>query len=318
MAPKQNRRSFWSKIAALLTGLSGLISTVLSSVKDLRELLPPISQYSSPLALFLVGAALLLLCLILILFLRFGKEQRPVHMVIQAFLQRHNPLPQVLSTAVLFCAIVVAGGIAVHVVGVVSKVDRLSRAHATEYVGNFPANMTAINELLNDVTSTLVVAADVPAYGSFSNPTAYEEYKQNLRKLLTTNRTVTYLIYDEATAERVTRAQFNVEWATFSASEKFSNWRKFHRKDPIPQNLDEFLNILKRINDELKSELLQLGATVKTVSSDLPVFLWVADDERAIFSFYNLKGREVTEVSFQTNDANLIQVLNELQKSYRA
>lgn len=74
-------------------------------------------------------------------------------------------------------------------------------------------------------------------------------------------------------------------------------------------------SFLKLLNQQHRAVLEDAfrGQPVKQVSVDLPVYYWVADDRRAIFSIPNISPQE-TEHAFVTNDQRLIRALLSMQE----
>ena len=55
---------------------------------------------------------------------------------------------------------------------------------STKYVGHFPGNMEEITKLVSNTKRSLVILSDVPAYGQYSNPLGFPDYKQAINELL--------------------------------------------------------------------------------------------------------------------------------------
>jgi hypothetical protein len=58
----------------------------------------------------------------------------------------------------------------------------------------------------------------------------------------------------------------------------------------VPNNYTEFLKILLDRHDEYEKELKALNVEIRHSSSDFLFYLWLQDDQEAVFSFFAEEG----------------------------
>lgn len=191
---------------------------------------------------------------------------------------------------------------------------------STKRIGEFPANMPKVLNLLKRTKKSLYVLTDVPAYGQFSSPLEYMEYKnwfiKNGGKF-----DIRIVTYSPKKRSGKIKQQFNFE------NENFSAWIK---KDSTRNKVINYLKITPGINkiDSLNEHrLFHLLETVNIEFinslrnseidyqeedvSAFPLFLWIRDEEEAVISFINFP-RNTTEVVFESVDQSLVGVLRDI------
>lgn len=194
----------------------------------------------------------------------------------------------------------------------------------TQYVNEFPRNIPAITELIEETRLGLLIVSDFCAYGHYSNPAAYAAYKETLIKQRAAGVDIEMHIYDRRRANESTAEQFDLaEPTTASAnykamrqSEVYRNYFRFHRARGIdltePETVSEFAALMAADQAACVDELRAAGIRVAAdISARLPLFIWLSDQQRAIFSVFNL-GHGAREVSLATNDRNLVVMLGEI------
>ena len=65
-----------------------------------------------------------------------------------------------------------------------AAMSEIANAISTRYIGTFPENMDAINALINSTKNSLFIVVDIPAYGNYSSPEAYQGYNNALMGLV--------------------------------------------------------------------------------------------------------------------------------------
>jgi len=203
-----------------------------------------------------------------------------------------------------------------------SKDAELGRS--SYFIGAFPENMPWINKFLVKTRYSLQIWSDHCAYGNFSNPEQYAEYSSTIKQLKQKNVTITIHIYESKTADAMTKSQFNLtkagDSAEFRALVKSNRFKKYfeynnQHKTPktVPKTVEEFVSLMNNDEEACISELSEQGISIEQdVSSPLPLFTWVQDDDEAIFSMYNL-GPDAREVSLYTKDKQLVNLLKSIR-----
>lgn len=193
-----------------------------------------------------------------------------------------------------------------------------------DFVGVFPENLSAINDLIRKTKIRLVVVTDVCAYGGFSAPAKFTDYRESLKRLVRNGVSVEMHVYDQQLQDATAKAQFDLSNPNHAAqmfddlrqSATFDNFLSYHRGDkpPVvePKSFGEFLALVAAQHARCVEDLTKSGIDLRRdVHSHLPLFIWLRDDTEAIFSVYNL-GHRSREISLHTEDPRLINLLREV------
>lgn len=183
--------------------------------------------------------------------------------------------------------------------------------NSTLYVGTFPNNMKEIISLIDSTEKELFLAIDFPSYGCYSDPSLNEEYKNSLRKLVKNKKVnLKMVVYNSEKAKEASSEQFEgAYWSFFENSHQLGVFNEFHGGRENPSDFNELIKLFLELDSEFVKSLKSIGFEgFKLTNKDLPAYIWISDNDKAIFSFYNLQGIH-SEVSFFTKDRNLIKVL---------
>lgn len=192
------------------------------------------------------------------------------------------------------------------------KMDEIAGSMSTRFVGVFPKNMTEIIDIVDRASGSLDIMIDICAYGHYSNPLLFLNYVQAIeRAVQQRNLTVRMIIYDE------NQARSDQEASVFGSANFFEEERKSlrytnffkKRKNTIsePQSVEEFKKMLASEQRSYTQRFLHDGIEIRTVSEDLLMFMWLDDNQDAVFSFRGDRGER--ELSFRTRDGNLLTTL---------
>src|SRR5258708_5256491 len=193
---------------------------------------------------------------------------------------------------------------------------RAVNSSSAKYIGDFPQNLKQITDLVKSTQRHLVVVADFPGYANYSDPKLFDEYWKQITLLAARSAPkvrIDVYFYDSATADCAQQLQF----AQKRSPESPSAWRtdprfaRYMSHRGIPENqqpktsaaLDQ---LLLKFDEDLIRQMQDLDIRVRRVAVLLPLFIWMKDEEEAVFSFYNL-GDAFREVSLETQDTQLIQ-----------
>lgn len=203
--------------------------------------------------------------------------------------------------------------------------------NAGAFVGSFPNNMPAIDDLVGRTTNKLFIVTDFCAYGHFSNPAVSERYRQALIKAKKSDMRVEIHVYNSEMGRKMTASQFNLEKpetapGNYTAlrenkNQLFNAYFEYHKQHNDPKNIPrDYVQFLQLMDDEQANcvkDLQTEGIEIRTdVAEQLPVFMWVRDDsEEAIFSIYNL-GPASREISQDTKNKHIILLLTDISKKY--
>jgi hypothetical protein len=203
-----------------------------------------------------------------------------------------------------------------------------SPAAATRFVGSFPANLPAVNELIAGTEDRLVILTDYCAYGHYSSPKEYARYKRELVGLVAKGIVVDLHVYTDELAARQRANQFDfgdqeqlaAQFANLSSKPAFASYFEYHRQQgrtvSRPTSVAEFAALMEAQQLQCVQEMTAAGVNVERDIGDiLPAFMWIRDDEEAIFSVYTI-GSASREASLSTSEKTLVGVLADVARRY--
>ena len=201
---------------------------------------------------------------------------------------------------------------------------RAVSSSSAKYIGDFPQNLKQITELVKSTQRHLVVVADYPGYANYTDPKLFDEYWKEIKALAARSAPkvrIDVYFYNSATADCAQQLQFAQKRSPESADAwktdpRFARYMT-HRRIPEnqqPRTSAALDQLLLKFDEDMIRQMQDLDIRVRRVSVLLPLFIWMKDEEEAVFSFYNL-GDDVREVSLETRDAQLIQTLLALEKA---
>jgi hypothetical protein len=238
------------------------------------------------------------------------------------------------------------------IVGVVSwrealvqtrQVKAIEYSLPTRYIDAFPHHLNDIIDLIARAKQSFFMLADCADYGVFSNPEAYDEMVQAIKKVQDQNKKQKKQIMIKiricGQPQAISRSsEFWSEWQTSDGD--LQAWlglrenrhfakrlREFYRHncdyikgDPISSNFDpvtcsreECENMLlsqhKRVENYFKNDL-QIDVKPLTFLDPLPgVFFWMKDNEEAVFVLSHTGGPRTQGMAFFTRDVNILRIL---------
>jgi hypothetical protein len=189
--------------------------------------------------------------------------------------------------------------------------ESLSKQMSTRFIGMFPKNLEAINEIMANADRSVDIMSDFAGYGHYSSPKEFDKYLRKLEDLRSQEQPlpIRLLIYTRKQGSRVHDSQFTEELFKRALSEKDPRLISFCKRfngGQIPSSKQEFDSLLFRKQRDYIKDLKDRGVEIRVTETELPFFLWDEDDEEAVFSFLNEDLPGAAEVSFRTRDANLI------------
>jgi hypothetical protein len=186
------------------------------------------------------------------------------------------------------------------------ETNEIAKSMSTRFVGLFPKNLTHITEVLGRGSKYIYIMSDFADYGSYSSPFAFEEYLKKIKDALKEKIPVRIMCYDKRRADDELKRQFPDE-----AFEQEKRSRSFVRYFDIRCGLEKcesaakLREILNDGQNDVIKQLKDAGAEFRFFPDSAEFFLWLEDDEEAVFAFKDT-GRAQNEFSFRTLDATLI------------
>jgi|ERR1043166_530397 hypothetical protein len=198
----------------------------------------------------------------------------------------------------------------------VRRMQRVEEKMATQYLGEFPSFLRRVNNVIKNAQKHLVIVCDFPAYADFSAPAGSDDYFYEIRK----KRDIVELtILDFAGRQRYLNMQFPVEiWEHWRGMpdlrKKVSPYLTRHAQSPdaVISRSDLFRVMNERDDDILRDVF---GGKCNQSTIDIPIYLWVADCDEAVFSI-SAPNEEGLEHGFYTTDRSLIKALLDLRLRY--
>jgi len=199
-----------------------------------------------------------------------------------------------------------------------NALDVLRRELPTRYIGQFPNYLQQIVDLMDRAERHIVIFCDFPAYGSFSSPRRFINYRQKLEEKLADNLPVQLTCLDRDERIKVTRKQFSRPWDQWTRDpqheEQLKSFLKHHGKTGDLSG-EDFISLLQEDDEVMLKTMRGAGAEVIEVNKDMPLYYWVIDNQEAIFTITVLS-EEVVEYGFRTIDQQLINALSEMRQQY--
>jgi len=200
------------------------------------------------------------------------------------------------------------------------RVGNIEAAQSTQFVGQFPHYTEELLDALSGAREKITIMCDYPAYGAFSDPEGFLKYRQMLESKLQDDVEITIVCFDEQQRTTVAKNQFrpagstapDEDWEKTKGDPQFR--KKLERylaiqsaKEPPGEiGLERFIEILED-EDKRTLQLMPL-AKKREVNAYVPLFFWIIDDEKAIFSIPDFPA-EGKSTGFATKDPKLLQAL---------
>lgn len=291
---------------ALLGGLIGILSGALSIVKEMTD------TYRWPVPSWLVIACSVLL-LFVVIKLQWSRRVSAWVEWVNSKIEHYRPT-MILGALIVSLTVL---GVSCYLM---MSLRQISHVSGTRFVGKFPENMIAINQLIRSAKRELIIVGDQIAYGAFSKSEEHKEYLNALLDVapkLQNGLRPKIMFYNANVAKDAVRVQLRLNDDKDSLSPglkiKAKSWMELAEnrgyKGKAPETVAEFAQLLEWKNEFVRN---QLSGTceIRHLNEKIPVFIWIADGNTAIFSFNALdEQNQPKEVSFFTNDPNTIEIL---------
>lgn len=198
--------------------------------------------------------------------------------------------------------------------------EETSRNLSTRYIGQFPAFIPEVAEVLDGATKTIRIACDFTGYGIYSNHSAYIKYRQAVERRANDGVTVQMIVMDEESRNHMNRLQWagmditQLKDPANTAFRSFTAWSQC----PIDKiaTIEDFVKCMAEEHRRARIEDFRFPrATIKDRPGAFPLYLWIADDREAVFSVPNF-AHAGAETAFRTRDARLIAELISIFNTY--
>jgi hypothetical protein len=198
---------------------------------------------------------------------------------------------------------------------------------STKFEGMFPTNLERIVSLINGTKSELRIAADRLAYGAYSDPDSHEAYRRAIKECVNEGNEVNVIRFSRSERDSATRKQFKGDkaatteaaWTEFATSDEWNNFFASFKPSVRPGDMGAFIEFIENNFEVPFHEEMANRTNVRLAdlgdAGRMPMFIWIRDDDEAVFSFYDLQGK-AEEVAFYTTEKQLIQMLKRIFDYY--
>jgi hypothetical protein len=213
--------------------------------------------------------------------------------------------------------------VALILAGVQLLTYRRALHNSGEFVGEFPANMSAINDLLQRAQYKLIVVNDFCDYGHYSHHADYKRYTDLLLEAKKKSVRIEMHVYTADVGAKMTASQFGLQdpktadtvFATIHSSGLYKSYLDIKKQEGQTSDFakyTDFLSALASDEDTCIKQFRDAQIDIRDdVASPLPLFTWIRDDSEAIFSIYNL-GHDSREVSQRTENHPIVMLLGDI------
>lgn len=204
-----------------------------------------------------------------------------------------------------------------------SAIDEVKRSLSTRYIGQYPEYLSQIVALIKGAREQIVIFCDCPAYGRFSDPNGWLEYRQEIERKDRQRVHISITCLNKKSRSQFNREQFAREmkdwdqWKqTAVAKERIKELLDYHAPSKTIETLsaDGFQDLLEEADSHMLRETFA-RAEKRDTGSYMPVYFWIVDRDRAIFSIPSFH-EETTEYGFITSDQQLISAFTEVLRRY--
>nr|VFK65819.1 MAG: hypothetical protein BECKUNK1418G_GA0071005_10714 [Candidatus Kentron sp. UNK]VFK71565.1 MAG: hypothetical protein BECKUNK1418H_GA0071006_10724 [Candidatus Kentron sp. UNK] len=301
-------------IKKLIYNALSIINTILASIVyffDYTSILPDVFQH---VANDYVSSVVILILVFATIYLQWDRVKLVLIQI------RGKVVPYIENIARKFHGVIALANVLALLIILILSVfiflsvnshKELTQLMATKYVASFPDDTRYILELLkkvNGMDDTLTIIVDYPAYGSYSNLEKYSKIEELLIRVSTQDKArINVCYYEHGLAIRDLREYRSIQ--EDSGSKEFKQWRdKFYPGATISTD-EQFYNALLKVDTQLLSRMKSVDSNVRERAIILekpPIFLWLLNDDYAVFSFSSGSN------TFETTDSNLISAFKHL------
>jgi class 3 adenylate cyclase len=153
---------------------------------------------------------------------------------------------------------------------------------------------------------------DFPAYGSFSHPEKYDEYRALLLRIAE-KRKMRIAVLSPRIAETSSKLQFSLDDYTTLLGDKRAAVENY--VGTVDPSYDQFVHALLKRDHDLLGELEQRGIKGVEQNTDPRVHIWIRGSSEAVVSFVFITtgrtGQEWNETGFYTSSSDLVTILRD-------
>ncbi|HXQ25532.1 MAG TPA: hypothetical protein VN822_03910 [Candidatus Acidoferrales bacterium] len=190
------------------------------------------------------------------------------------------------------------------------EITAIEGAVSTRFVGLFPKNLRHIQEVISKANRYVYVMVDFIGYGQYSAPEEHQKYVAALQSVIRKDLDVRLICYNAKLGQDERKLQFPDDPAPFEGirnKKVFETFCARNKISPLPETNAALREVLERRDASVRPSV----SNIKYLDESAAFFVWLEDDEDAVFTFKNVGNRELG-LSFRTQDANLIRQFKEV------
>jgi hypothetical protein len=193
----------------------------------------------------------------------------------------------------------------------------IAEGTSTRFIGEFPKHIHAIAEVASHACREILILADCVDYGSFSDHEAQERVVKALEDARDFARDVQIRLLVCGEPSPFSRASpfYGRSFEELQQDNEFNRCaERYFRRYPSrrgdtspPSTCMDFENALKKVQSVFEERLGLVQVKIgKLPAERADLFLWIADDDDAVFLFPD-GGPEALGLAFRTRDSKLIE-----------
>ena len=187
------------------------------------------------------------------------------------------------------------------------KMTTIALSMSTRFIGAFPKELKDLAALASKAERRIDIIVDFLGHGQYASPEGYSAYLREIENALGKNVEIRMICYDRRLTEKERVEQFpdSAQFEGILDKRQFERYFEIYAGVPRPTDnsgLRETLRLREQHNTEI---LVAKGLRMKFLSEPADFFMWLGDDQDAVFAFKNIWHKD-RGLSFRTQDANLV------------
>lgn len=206
------------------------------------------------------------------------------------------------------------------------SLQRIQESLSTRYLGGLSDFYPVVIEKIKGAEEAIEVLCDFPAYGCFTNPDLWVDYRYVLSKKKANEKVRIELVCQDAEFRRRADVEFFKEakddwgeWLTKPAVRKrlsnFLDRMSYENKNIGELQLSTLYGLLRKADELTMKECFEREGGIREVEAIVRLDFWVFDGREAIFAFTNY-AHGSSRAGFFTTDPRLINALRDIADSY--
>lgn len=206
------------------------------------------------------------------------------------------------------------------------NLKQIQESLSTRYLGGLSDFYPLVIEKIKSADETIEILSDFPAYGCFTNPESWFDYRYALSKKRADKKVRINLVCQDAEFRKRADEEFFKEakddwegWLAKPATRRrlnnFLDRMPDEKKSVGELQLSTLFELVRRADELTMKECFKREDIIREVKAIVRLDFWVFDGMEAIFAFTNY-AHGSSRAGFITTDARLINALRDIADSY--